>query len=124
MSHTQAGSEGFAAAATYCRQQLAEVEQLVEQVIAAAFPPSRTPRSAPYRDGVRAVLRYRALGRRIVIPHAVGTAEADAFFAGVDCGHHLWREQAQAQHAALLKRQAARPGVTVRLRTAAGIAGA
>ena len=64
----------------------------------AAFSRPRDPRSPEYKAGVLAALKFRcgetptvilpgyASGRR-------GTAEEDAFFAGVGEGHLIWRRQ-------------------------------
>jgi hypothetical protein len=49
-------------------------------------------RSAVYRQAMIDVLRYRFWG--VAIPHRYtpGTVEADAYFAGNERGHLLWRE--------------------------------
>jgi hypothetical protein len=57
---------------------------------------TRTPRSAAYQRGVRAALAYRCERRPIVLPYRAGTAEADAFWAGLGEGHALWRERQPA----------------------------
>lgn len=54
---------------------------------------TRTPRSPAYKHGVRAALRYRCEGRPIALPYRAGTAEADAYWAGLNEGHALWRER-------------------------------
>jgi hypothetical protein len=56
------------------------------------------PRSQPYRLGVLDALRFRVEGVRIP-PHryAPGTAESDAYHAGIDRGHSLWRTQIREQ---------------------------
>ena len=63
----------------------------VDQLFYAAFSTSRDPRSGEYMDGARAALAYRIDGERIGAPHQVGTAAADAFFAGIEEGHAIWR---------------------------------
>lgn len=70
------------------------VKNLVEQLFEQAFPVggTRDPRSAPYKEGVRAVLAFRIDGTKIPLPYRLGTAEADAHFAGCDEGHMLWRK--------------------------------
>ena len=64
-----------------------------EALFEAAFHPHREPRSDAYKAGVLAALRYR-LGEaeHVECPHQPGTAERDAFFAGVSEGHSLARE--------------------------------
>lgn len=71
---------------------------IVEQVMQSAFRDgTRTPRSPAYQDGCRAALAYRFEGRRIAVPFVIGTAEADAFFSGVDEGHRRFREHEAAR---------------------------
>mgnify|MGYP006929048060 CR=1 FL=1 len=51
-----------------------------------------TPRSPEYRNGMLDAVAWRAL--RVAIPqplrYKVGTAQADAYFAGIERGHCLW----------------------------------
>lgn len=66
----------------------------VEAIMAQLFHPSRyrTPRSDEYKAGIRAVLEYRIHGVCMTPPPwQVGTAQADAYFAGTDEGHRVWR---------------------------------
>lgn len=49
-----------------------------------------TPRSAAYRQGAIAVLRFKLDGLHVPFPYRTGTAEADAYFAGNDRGWALW----------------------------------
>jgi hypothetical protein len=70
---------------------------LVDQLFNAAFNIARDPRSAEYKAGVRAVLQYRATGERVRCTHPMGTAQADAFYAGVDEGHRIWRAHVEAE---------------------------
>lgn len=72
---------------------------LVDQLFDAAFNIARDPRSTEYKAGVRAVLNYRVAGTRIRSPHPMGTAQADAFYAGVDEGHRIWHEHEAASPA-------------------------
>jgi hypothetical protein len=66
-----------------------------EQLFAEAFAPVkvRTPRSPEYKLGVLAALKYRMQGISMELPYTVGTVQADAWFAGADEGHRLYREQ-------------------------------
>lgn len=63
----------------------------VDQVVSELFSRPRDPRSVAYKAGVRAAVKFRlydkARGGHIECPYKVGTAEADAFFSGVDEGH-------------------------------------
>jgi len=62
----------------------------IEKLMAEAFGVYHTPRSAPYRAGVRAVLALRLAKTPLPdMPYRVGTAEADAYFAGNDRGHFI-----------------------------------
>jgi hypothetical protein len=65
------------------------------EIFDAAFLKPRDPRSDEYRRGVIDVLRFRldeengAFGKN---QYKLGTAQADAYFAGCDEGHRLARE--------------------------------
>jgi len=68
----------------------------VDAIMAERFSgekyPGATPRSEEYKAGVRAALEYRINNRpQPPMPYPVGTAQADAYFAGQDYGHWLWR---------------------------------
>jgi hypothetical protein len=78
-----------------CDQELMPVlvSDEVDRVVAAAFDRPRNPRSVEYREGVRALLMHRATGGRLLCHFTVGTAQADAFFAGVEEGKALWQAQ-------------------------------
>lgn len=69
---------------------------LAEQLFKAAFEVPRNPRSAEYKAGARAVLDYRVRGVRITSPHMAGSAQFDAFHAGVDEGHRIWRRYTES----------------------------
>lgn len=71
-------------------------QRLIEDVMATRFSRGEA-RSPEYKAGVRAVLEHRALGRGVKNPFAAGTAQSDAWFAGLADGNALWREQAVAQ---------------------------
>lgn len=51
----------------------------------------RDPRSEEYKAGVRAALTYRLHGTKIQCPYRTGTSQADAYFAGTEEGHRIWR---------------------------------
>jgi hypothetical protein len=63
-----------------------------EELFRQAFGKARQARSLEYRHGVRAALAYRLEGRPSPQPYPLGTARADAWFAGLDEGHALWRQ--------------------------------
>lgn len=63
----------------------------VDQLLQTAFYNGRTPRSAEYKAGVRAALEHRIERKDFDMPYKVGTAAADAYFAGTDEGKAIWR---------------------------------
>lgn len=81
---------------------------IVDTLLDAAFDESRAPRSAEYKDGARSVLEAKVSGGRLHCPYPHGTAQCDAFFAGVTEGNQLWRAHlaAEDRRLALLDRAA------------------
>lgn len=63
----------------------------VQQLFDAAFAPERyrDPRSSAYKNGVMAGLQFRINHVKPVLPYKLGTAEADAWFAGTDEGNRI-----------------------------------
>lgn len=57
-----------------------------DRLIAESFGAGSTLRSPEFIDGFRARLYFSFAGDPIVQPHPIGTAEADAFFSGIDYG--------------------------------------
>ncbi len=49
-------------------------------------------RSAEYWRGALDVLRFRMLGAQIQCPYREGSSQFDAYFAGNERGHQMWRE--------------------------------
>lgn len=76
-------------------EQHRQVTALVDATVAAGFSASRMPRSDAYREGVRGLLLLRATNARLLCPWRPGTAECDAFFAGVEEGKDWWRHQVE-----------------------------
>lgn len=68
---------------------------LVNRLMALAFFPGRAPRSVEYREGCQAALEYRILSRRMPPRYRVGSCEADAWFAGAEEGHAIWRRKCE-----------------------------
>ncbi|MGW8309862.1 MAG: hypothetical protein ACWGNB_02245 [Thiogranum sp.] len=67
---------------------------LAEELFVHAFRPGREPRSGAYRRGVLDGLRYHTgegPSPQHVIPYPPGTAEADAWFAGLSEANLRWR---------------------------------
>lgn len=71
-------------------------ELRAQAVFDEAFKPGRAPRSEAYKQGVLASLRVR-IDRlpTVPCPYVVGTADSDAFFAGVEEGRDLSPEDGQ-----------------------------
>jgi hypothetical protein len=67
----------------------------VERLMALAFFPGRSRRSAEYRHGCQAALEYRILGRRMHSCYPAGCSEADAWHAGAEEGHAIWRRKCE-----------------------------
>lgn len=63
--------------------------------VSQAFPPGVPPRSLEYRKGMFAFFVFSLAGERITCPFAEGTAEFDAFFAGVDGARAIARRDMQ-----------------------------
>jgi hypothetical protein len=64
-----------------------------DKVFKAAFDVVREPRSQAYKDGVMAALRSHLDGTPVDFKYDAGTAQFDAFFAGLDEGHALAQEE-------------------------------
>lgn len=67
------------------------------QLLAEAFPPSRTPRSHAYRLGVQCALFAGVSGQVMPGMYDAGTTAFDAFHSGADEGRAIW-----ARHLATL----------------------
>ena len=57
---------------------------LVNDLMLLAFEKVRNPRSDAYKLGARELLTHHASGVQLRFPFEMGTAEADAFYAGAD----------------------------------------
>lgn len=68
----------------------------VDRLMSLTFFPGRAPRSDAYREGCRAALEYRILGRSMGPGYPAGCCEADAWVAGVEEGHAIWRRKHEA----------------------------
>jgi hypothetical protein len=68
-----------------------------QQVFTEAFSYPRDPRSEEYKAGVLEALRFR-LGEveMLKCPYRAGTAQADAWYAGIDEGHSKARAAMEA----------------------------
>lgn len=75
--------------------RLSAADQIVDGVLAIG-----TTRSAEYRRGMLDVLRFRLDGAPIHCPYREGTPQFDAYFAGNDRGHAVWRALQQTERSA------------------------
>lgn len=57
-----------------------------KELFDAAFSKARTPRSVAYKSGVLAELKFRLHGEGTVVLYPAGSAEFDAYYAGVEEG--------------------------------------
>ncbi len=64
---------------------------LADTLFKQAFQGPRDPRSPSYRLGCIAGLRYRLAGASLRCPYLPATAEADAWYAGTEEGHAIFR---------------------------------
>jgi hypothetical protein len=65
-------------------------ELTAQAVFDEAFWPGRPPRSEAYKLGVLHCLQVRIDGAVLCpCPYEHGTADADAYYAGIDEGRHL-----------------------------------
>jgi len=65
-------------------------EPLAQQVFDIAFRKARDERSAEYKLGVLNCLKVRLDGEKnLSCPYPTGSAQADAYFAGIDEGRAL-----------------------------------
>jgi len=64
-----------------------------DEIFREAFDRPRNARSPEYQRGVMAALKFRLEQVKIAHPFPEGTAAFDAYYAGVDEGHRLWRDE-------------------------------
>jgi hypothetical protein len=69
----------------------------VDELMKCAFDVPRDLRSAEYKQGVRDTLIFRIEGDQMVMPYKIGTAQCDAYFAGREEGHRIWRARQDKQ---------------------------
>lgn len=71
-------------------------DALVAALVLAAFAQPRMQRSGFYLAGINGALRLQACSEPMRCPWRAGSAECDAFYAGVDEGLALWRDHKAA----------------------------
>lgn len=70
----------------------------VAELLLEAFPPGRPNRSPEYKLGLEQALRSRLEGVRTDCPYQHGSAALDAWAAGIEEGHLIYRvEQKRAR---------------------------
>jgi hypothetical protein len=62
---------------------------LLNRMMAWTFHESRVPRSAEYREGVRDIMLFKLVEKSLRNPFVLGTASADAWWAGVEVGKQV-----------------------------------
>lgn len=67
-------------------------QKQIDRVYQAAFDHPRDPRSDAYKCGVRDGIASRLKVAPAKCPYRLGTAEADAWFSGVDEGRAIARQ--------------------------------
>jgi len=82
-------------------QSLCHGRDQVDLLMEVAFGPSRVreKRSAAYMEGARSYLELRVTGAELPCRYDTGTAEFDAYFAGLDEGREIWRSQMRKEPA-------------------------
>lgn len=75
------------------RGDVLEREATVARLMSAAFHIGREPRSEPYKSGCRQQIAYRLGGKKPACPWPHGSPQCDAFYAGVDEGWAIAREE-------------------------------
>jgi hypothetical protein len=68
-------------------------QKSVSELMVQAFDTPRDPRSEEYKIGVATALTFRIHGKRMICQYPLGTAAADAYLAGTEEGHRIWREE-------------------------------
>lgn len=73
----------------------------VDFLMEVAFGPGRIreKRSTAYMEGARSYLELRVTGALLPCRYGTGTAEFDAYFAGLDEGREIWRSQMRKEPA-------------------------
>lgn len=71
----------------------------VLELMVDAFPPERPRRSPEYQLGTRQALRSRLEGVRTECPYAQGSVECDAWCAGIEEGHLIFRVEQKRRRA-------------------------
>jgi hypothetical protein len=87
---------------TVMPQQIRKMS-IANQLFNKAFHSTRDPRSGAYKAGVLDTLNSKESGSELKHPFAPGTAESDAWIAGNQEGHNIWRSEAEGDYKRLAK---------------------
>ena len=71
-----------------------KTDTLAETLFQQAFPKIRNPRSIAYKCGVLSCLEFRFDGKRISCPYEVESSGNDAWYAGNEEGHRIYKTHA------------------------------
>lgn len=74
---------------TTSKDDIQAPRERADRLLEAAFPTGRTPRSDEYRAGVLRALLFSLARIPVLCPYDTATAQADAFFAGLEEGKGL-----------------------------------
>lgn len=72
--------------------RVSATKSVAQRLFNQAFGIAREPKSAEYKAGALAALRHRSGEEQTMqkCPHQLGTAQADAWHAGVDEARSIW----------------------------------
>jgi hypothetical protein len=76
---------------------------IANQLFNKAFHSTRDPRSEAYKAGVLDTLKFKESGQELKHPFDPGTAESDAWIAGNQEGHNIWRSEAEGDYKRITK---------------------
>lgn len=76
---------------TTSRDDIQAAMDRADRLLEDAFPTGRTPRSEEYRAGVLRALLFSLARIPVLCPYDTATAQADAFFAGLEEGKLIAR---------------------------------
>jgi len=65
-----------------------DMNQVLEQVLYR----NRIPRSCEFQTGMKAFLNFELHNVKTIVPYFIGTAEADAFYAGWDAAKNMHKK--------------------------------
>ena len=97
MADTRISIPGASLRAAHAQQQRAYLAAYTPETIADAALRHGDKRSAEYRLGLIGVLKFKMRGEPVRCPYPEGTAQFDAYYAGTDRGHMVWRNHQEQE---------------------------